>query len=155
MTGSWDAFFRGGGVLAAYRSSRARNPIGAVAASQCYSHSNAGSEPRLAPQLAANAGSLTHWGKPGIKLESSWIRVGFLTCWATVGTPPVSFDKHPISCQSPSSPPLNFFSRTFLPPHFHEHTPNPDIHKHTWIQPVQSTKKKKAKTTKKKGIMAE
>ena len=34
-----------------------------------------------------NAGSLTHWVKPGIEPTSSWILCGFLTCWATRGTP--------------------------------------------------------------------
>ena len=33
-----------------------------------------------------NAGSLTHWARPGIKLESSWILVRFLTHLVTVGT---------------------------------------------------------------------
>ena len=31
--------------------------------------------------------SLTHWARPGTELASSWIIVGFLTCWATSGTP--------------------------------------------------------------------
>ena len=34
-----------------------------------------------------NARSLTHWARPGIKLASSWILVGFVNCWATMGTP--------------------------------------------------------------------
>ena len=34
-----------------------------------------------------SAGSLTHWPMPGIKPTSSWMLVGFLTCWATLGTP--------------------------------------------------------------------
>ena len=34
-----------------------------------------------------NAGSLTHWVRPGIKPTSSWILVGFLSCWATTGIP--------------------------------------------------------------------
>ena len=34
-----------------------------------------------------NAGSLTHWARPGIKPVSSWVLVGFVTCWATTGTP--------------------------------------------------------------------
>ena len=33
-----------------------------------------------------NARSLTHWMRPGIKLASSWILVGFITRWAIVGT---------------------------------------------------------------------
>ena len=35
----------------------------------------------------SNVGSLTHWARPGIKLISPWILVGFITCWATMGTP--------------------------------------------------------------------
>ena len=35
-----------------------------------------------------NARSLAHWERPGIKPTSSWISVGFLTSWATTGTPP-------------------------------------------------------------------
>ena len=66
-------------------SSQARGPIGAVAASLRHSHSNMGSKLRLwpTPQLMEIPGSLTHWAKPGVKLTSSWILVGFLTCWAT------------------------------------------------------------------------
>ena len=35
----------------------------------------------------SNAGSLTHWVRPGMDLISSWILVGFVNCWATMGTP--------------------------------------------------------------------
>ena len=34
-----------------------------------------------------NAGSLTHWVRPGIKPASSWILVSFANCWGTMGTP--------------------------------------------------------------------
>ena len=34
-----------------------------------------------------DAGSLTHWAKPGIGSESLWILVRFRICWSTVGTP--------------------------------------------------------------------
>ena len=34
-----------------------------------------------------NAGSLTHWERPGIEPVSSWTLITFITCWATVGTP--------------------------------------------------------------------
>ena len=34
-----------------------------------------------------NARSFTHGERPGIKLTASWIVVGFLTRWATMGTP--------------------------------------------------------------------
>ena len=49
-------------VPVAYRGSQARGQIGAVAAGLPHSHSNAGPQPRLraAPQLMANAASLTH-----------------------------------------------------------------------------------------------
>ena len=35
----------------------------------------------------ATPDALTHWARPGIKCTSSWILVGFLTRWATMGTP--------------------------------------------------------------------
>ena len=31
--------------------------------------------------------SLTHWGRPGIEPTSSWVLVGFMTCWTTTETP--------------------------------------------------------------------
>ena len=34
-----------------------------------------------------NAGSLTHWVRPGIESASSWILVGFVPSWATAGAP--------------------------------------------------------------------
>ena len=49
----------------AYGSSQARGQIGAAAAGLHHSHSN--------------AGSLTHWARPGIKPASFWILVGFIT----------------------------------------------------------------------------
>ena len=80
-------FFRAAPV--AYGGSQARGWIGAVAASLlCHSHSNPGSEPRLQPTLKAhgNTGSLTHWLRPGSEPTSSWILVGFVNCWARMGT---------------------------------------------------------------------
>ena len=35
----------------------------------------------------SNAGSLTHWVRPGIEPASSWILFIFITKWATMGTP--------------------------------------------------------------------
>ena len=35
----------------------------------------------------SNAGSLRHWSRPGIKPTSSWILIGILTWWATMGIP--------------------------------------------------------------------
>ena len=57
-------------TLAAYRSSWARSLLGAAAASLCHSHSNARAK------LCSNAGSLTHWLRPGIQPASSQI-----LCW--------------------------------------------------------------------------
>ena len=34
-----------------------------------------------------NAGSLTHWARPGIEPASSRFLVGFINCWATTRTP--------------------------------------------------------------------
>ena len=63
---------------AAYGISQARGQIRAVAA--CHSHSNARSEPCLwSTPTQGNAGYLTHWARPGIKPESSWILVKFFT----------------------------------------------------------------------------
>ena len=42
-------------------------------------------------QFVAMLNPLTYWAKPGIKPTSSWILVGFLTHWATRGTPVWSF----------------------------------------------------------------
>ena len=71
----------------AYGDSQARGLIGAVAVSLHHSHSHIHTrfEPhlRLTPQLTA--GSLTHWGRPGIKPATSWYRMvpssdSFLLC---------------------------------------------------------------------------
>ena len=72
-------FFRAAPV--AYGSSQARGQIRVVAAGLHQSHSNAGStKPRLWPTHNNTlTGSLTHWARPGIKTESSWILVGFVT----------------------------------------------------------------------------
>ena len=35
----------------------------------------------------SNARSLTHWARPGIKPESSWILVRFVNRWAMMGAP--------------------------------------------------------------------
>ena len=37
--------------------------------------------------LHSNAGSLTHWARPGIEPSTSWFLVGFVNHWATMGTP--------------------------------------------------------------------
>ena len=55
---------------------------------------------RWATAGTLNDESLTHRVRPGIKLTSSWIKVGFLNPWATTGTPP-----HPL-----------FMTPQYLPP---------------------------------------
>ena len=74
-------FFRA--VPATYGSSWARSQNRAAAVGLQHSH------PRSATYASAcsNAWSLTHKERPGIKSTSSWLLVGFLTCWATKGTP--------------------------------------------------------------------
>ena len=57
---------------------QASGQIRATAVSLCHSHSNVGSEPRLQPTPQLNAGSLTHWMRPGIDPTSSWTLVGFI-----------------------------------------------------------------------------
>ena len=66
----------------AYGSSRARGQIGAVATSLQHIHSNEGSELRLQPTYTtnhSNARSSTHWVRPGIEPEYSWMLFGFTT----------------------------------------------------------------------------
>ena len=73
----------------AYGISQARDQIGATAIGLHHSHSNARSEVCLQPYTTAhsNAGSLTHWSRPGIEpassVDASWIRY----CWAMMETP--------------------------------------------------------------------
>ena len=59
----------------------------------------AGSEPYATYTAApGNAGSVTHWARPGIKPESSWMLVGFVTRWAITGTPIFEFFKLSYIC---------------------------------------------------------
>ena len=61
-------------------------PIGAAG----HSHSNMGRIQATSETYTTghgNARSLIQWPRPGIKLSSSWILVGFLTHWAIMGTP--------------------------------------------------------------------
>ena len=73
----------------AYGGSQARGQIRAAAAGLCHRHINARFKPllQLPPQLIAKPDPLTHWARPGIEPASSWMLVGFLTHWATMGTP--------------------------------------------------------------------
>jgi len=55
---------------------------GATAASLCHSHSNIRSEPRCNLHYTTghgNAGSLTHWARPGMKSTASSFLVGFVS----------------------------------------------------------------------------
>ena len=72
-------------------SSQARGWVGAIVTRLC--HSDIRSEPDLqsTPQLTAiqqyssqlTPDTLTHWARPGIEPDTSWI----LCCWITMGTP--------------------------------------------------------------------
>ena len=72
-------FFRA--TLVACGSSQARGRIGAVATSLHPGHSKARSEPHLLTYTTAhgNAGSLTHWVRPGIKSETLCLLVRFVS----------------------------------------------------------------------------
>ena len=60
----------------AYGGSQARGQIGAMAAGLHHTHSN--------------AGSLTHWMRPGIEPETPWLLVGFVSA-VPQGALPVIF----------------------------------------------------------------
>ena len=61
----------------AHGASKARCPIGVIAAGLCYSHTNARSKPSLCttPKPMAMPGSSTHWVRPGIEPTTSWFLV--------------------------------------------------------------------------------
>ena len=88
----WSTFFFRA-APAAYGGSQARGPIWATPVGLQHSHSNAGSEPHLWTYTTAhsNAGSLTHWARPGIQPATSWFPVRFVNRWATMGIPGLHF----------------------------------------------------------------
>ena len=61
-----------------YGNSQARGRIGATAAGLCHSHNNMSRVCDL-HHSSCNAGSLTHWTRPGIEPASSWILVGCIS----------------------------------------------------------------------------
>ena len=64
--------------------------LGVESELQCclhHSHSHARSELHLR-HSHGNTRSLTHWARAGIEPPPSCIPVGFLTFWATMGSPP-------------------------------------------------------------------
>ena len=73
----------------AYGGAQARGLIRAIAASLRQSHSNAGIWAMSVTYTTAhsNAGSFTHWGRPGIVSTTAWFLVGFGNHWAMTGTP--------------------------------------------------------------------
>ena len=75
-------------TFAAYGSSLDRSQIGA--AGLCHSHSSVGSEPYLqpTPQLKATWNPSPIERGQGSNSQPHEHSVGFLTCWATAGTPP-------------------------------------------------------------------
>ena len=99
-----------------YGSSQARGWIRAMAISLHHSHSN--------------TRSLTHWVRPGLEPASSWILVGFLTPWATRGTPcwPISKShlliqsnsviSEPVFIDSVSSTYVSYFLLLHMPSNF-------------------------------------
>ena len=61
----------------AYGDSQARGTIGAAAAGLHQKHSNAVTVTYTTAH--GNAGSLTHWARPGVKPATSWFLVGFVS----------------------------------------------------------------------------
>ena len=74
-------------TTAAYGGSQTRGLIRAVAAGLQPEPQQCGiwAAPATYTTAHGNAGSLTHWARPGIK--PSWFLVGFVNHWATTGTP--------------------------------------------------------------------
>ena len=74
---SFKSFWLFRATPAVYGGSQARGPIRGVAASLHHSHSNPRSKLCLwpTPQLTGNAGSVTHWARPGIEPAASWFLV--------------------------------------------------------------------------------
>ena len=74
---------------AAYGGSPARGPIGAVAAKPIPQPQERGIRVTSATYATAhgNAGSLTHWARPGTEPATSWFLVTFINHCATMGTP--------------------------------------------------------------------
>ena len=79
-------------VPKAYGSSQARGRIGVAAASLRHSRSN--------------AGFLTHWARPGIKPQSSWVLVGFVTTEPQQELPNILKRSHRHSTSASSVQPL-------------------------------------------------
>ena len=73
---------------AAHGGAQVRGPIGTVATGLYHSYSNAGSKGSVTYTTAhANAGSLSHWARPGMETVSSWMLFGFANHRATTGKP--------------------------------------------------------------------
>ena len=73
-------------ALVACGGSQAKGQIGAVAASLCHSHSNAGSEPQLQPTPQRWQCRILNPLRPGIEPTSSWMLVKFNNHQAMMGT---------------------------------------------------------------------
>ena len=82
----------------AYGCSQTRGPVGAVAAGLCHRPTPQPLQlgiqalPATNTTVHGNAGSLTHWWRPGIEPKTSWFLVRFINHWATTGTPVYRFN---------------------------------------------------------------
>ena len=77
----------------AHGGSQGRGWIRAVAAILRHSHSNTRSELCLQPTTAhSDAGSLSHWARPGIELTTSWFLVGFVSTVPWQELLPITFN---------------------------------------------------------------
>ena len=78
FVGPFLCFFRAAPM--AHENCQRRGRLGAAAANLCHSQAMWGpSWSATHTTIHGNAGSLTHWLRPGIKPRSSWILVGFIT----------------------------------------------------------------------------
>ena len=82
------AFF-GMASPAAHGISQATGQIETAAAGLSHSHNKFRIQATSATYttIHSNVGSLTHQERPGIEPTLPWIRVSFITCWATTATP--------------------------------------------------------------------
>ena len=98
--------------LQQYGGSQTRDQIGTAASSLSHNHSIMGSKPYTTAH--GNAGSLIPWARSGIEPASSWMLVGFVYHWATMGTPSSRL-LNPLCYSGNSSLFLNFFFFPHLP----------------------------------------
>ena len=112
----------------AYGGSQARGRIRAVTTGLHHSHSNVRSEGVCNLHHRLTSLTLTHWARPGMEPESTWMLVGFVNCWTMMGTPWCWYHVWP-NCPIPYPPLRNdlllmvlFMSFHQCPSQYHFHS---------------------------------